>query len=321
MSKKHLKKGRLFMTIALIAGTIVAADCVRRDFTPQPDCNIVVTGSFKPSGVSSQSANADSALLSENTQASTQAVTGITNLGYSEFAVPSSQLSVGMLTLIDSAHPIITNDSASLSVLSNTANSLYSVRSDDIMLNCDAAEALNAMMTDYNTATGLSNFIVYSTTQAYTGENSVCNKIFPESVSGYTIDLAIQGSSNVLEYDGNDAEAWIVENCTKYGFIVRYPKGKEASTGQNYCPWHLRYVGKVHSNIMNENNFCLEEYLNWIKGYTIENTPLLYSIDGISYEIYSAAYMGDTTSVRVPVSGNYTISGNNSDAYIITAVK
>lgn len=54
----------------------------------------------------------------------------------------------------------------------------------------------------------------------------------------------------------------IIHNyLSKYGFILRYPKGKEYITGYNYEPWHIRYVGKeVADNIYN-NNLTLEEYV------------------------------------------------------------
>ena len=71
---------------------------------------------------------------------------------------------------------------------------------------------------------------------------------------------------------------------------------------------------------MKQNNLCLEEYLEWLKGYTIDN-PFKYDLNGISYEIYYTASLGDSTPVRVPVSGSYTISGNNMDGFIVTAVK
>ncbi len=37
---------------------------------------------------------------------------------------------------------------------------------------------------------------------------------------------------------------WVAKNAYKYGFIIRYPKGKEDITKYEYEPWHLRYVGK-----------------------------------------------------------------------------
>lgn len=48
----------------------------------------------------------------------------------------------------------------------------------------------------------------------------------------------------------------------KYGFILRYPKGKEQITGYDYEPWHLRYVGKEAAQEIYDGGFTLEEYLN-----------------------------------------------------------
>ncbi|MGL5354848.1 MAG: D-alanyl-D-alanine carboxypeptidase family protein [Clostridium sp.] len=60
----------------------------------------------------------------------------------------------------------------------------------------------------------------------------------------------------------NTAEAkWLQENCYKYGFILRYPEGKEWKTGFIYESWHFRYIGKEHSKNFNNNNLTLEEYL------------------------------------------------------------
>ncbi len=50
--------------------------------------------------------------------------------------------------------------------------------------------------------------------------------------------------------------------CHEYGFIIRYPKDKETITGISYEPWHLRYVGKPHAEIMMESGLTMEEYLD-----------------------------------------------------------
>ena len=71
---------------------------------------------------------------------------------------------------------------------------------------------------------------------------------------------------------------------------------------------------------MAEKDLCLEEYLDFLKDHTFDNA-FAYNLNGVNYEIYSAASLGDSTPVRVPISGNYTISGNNSDRYIITTIK
>ena len=53
---------------------------------------------------------------------------------------------------------------------------------------------------------------------------------------------------------------WMAENCAQFGFILRYPKDKEAITEINYEPWHLRYVGVEVATYIMENGLCLEEF-------------------------------------------------------------
>jgi D-alanyl-D-alanine carboxypeptidase len=55
---------------------------------------------------------------------------------------------------------------------------------------------------------------------------------------------------------------WLLEHCAEYGFILRYPKGKEAITGIIYEPWHFRYVGAAAAREIMDGGLCLEEYLN-----------------------------------------------------------
>lgn len=53
---------------------------------------------------------------------------------------------------------------------------------------------------------------------------------------------------------------WLLKNAYKYGFIIRFPKGKEKITGYKYEPWHYRYVGVKAAKIIYKNNLTLEEY-------------------------------------------------------------
>lgn len=65
-----------------------------------------------------------------------------------------------------------------------------------------------------------------------------------EHHTGLAIDICSAESS--LYTEGSDymkMANWLAENCCKYGFIVRYPKGKDSITGYKYEPWHLRYIG------------------------------------------------------------------------------
>ena len=83
-----------------------------------------------------------------------------------------------------------------------------------------------------------------------------------------------------LAYDVNTAnygfvgtaEAyWIEQHCAEFGFIVRYPQGKEKITGYDYEPWHIRYVGVELAQKLQATGQCLEEYLNITSKY--ENAP------------------------------------------------
>ena len=65
----------------------------------------------------------------------------------------------------------------------------------------------------------------------------------------------------------NDAQAdtavqrWLMANCWKYGFILRYPADKVPQTGIIYEPWHYRYVGEEYAKAIYDSGLCLEEWL------------------------------------------------------------
>ena len=242
--------------------------------------------------------------------------------GFMEFSVEYSQLFSGDLVKVDNNTPYASTQMTSAVDLINYRNDYYTLinETDSVILNTDAAKALNLMMKDYYNATGKANFLVYGTTNTYTGSDSYCPQYFPESETGNTIDLAVNVGSYVLTYDGCDEEKWIIDNCHKYGYILRFPADKTEKTGYGFYPWHLRYVGSVHADIMKELNYCFEEYLEFLNNYTFDH-PLSYNLRGIMYNIYSVKCTGETTLVPVPKSGNYTISGNNTDSFIITSIK
>lgn len=321
MSKPHLRKGRLISAMVLISASIIAANSIIKDLFP-PNTKLIIDGNFKSSSSVVSAPGSDPRTLGNPTDPSVQAETDMSYMGYSEVTIAAEELSSGLLAVINSEHPYKASETSSMVKLKDFKNEFYSIRSDDIMLNSSAADALNLMMADYNAATQLSDIIIYTTTQQYTGPDSACPTVLAESASGLTIDLAVQGADgSILVYDGADVEGWILENCTRYGFVVRYPEGKDSLTGQPGNTWHLRYVGNVHAAVMAQNNQCLEEYVEWIKGYSVETQTYTCNINGTEYEIYYTPYMGDTTSIRVPVSGNYTTSGNNIDGFIISALK
>lgn len=83
-----------------------------------------------------------------------------------------------------------------------------------------------------------------------------------EHQTGLAMDITSMNHSNLNESFSETKEAkWLHENMYDYGFILRYPKGKEDITGYNYEPWHIRYVGKSASKEIQKTGQTLEEYL------------------------------------------------------------
>ena len=68
-----------------------------------------------------------------------------------------------------------------------------------------------------------------------------------------------------FQYD--PAGQWLDKNCYKYGFIIRYPKGKESSTGYMYEPWHVRYIGVDLATKVTQSGLSLEEYFGITSQY------------------------------------------------------
>ena len=88
-----------------------------------------------------------------------------------------------------------------------------------------------------------------------------------EHNTGLCFDIAEQGSSWLrVDFENTKQGKWLRENAPKYGFILRYPKEKQAITGISYEPWHFRYVGVEHAQKITQQGMCLEEYIDSLGG-------------------------------------------------------
>lgn len=84
-----------------------------------------------------------------------------------------------------------------------------------------------------------------------------------EHQTGLAMDLLSDEYRTLDEgFKNTKAYKWIIENSYKYGFILRYPEGKEEVTGYAYEPWHIRYVGDRVAKEISSKGITLEEYLN-----------------------------------------------------------
>ena len=84
-----------------------------------------------------------------------------------------------------------------------------------------------------------------------------------EHQSGLAMDI----NSVYDSFAYTDEAKWMEKNCHKYGFIIRYPKGKENITGYKYESWHIRYVGKDLAETLYKRGITLEEYFDITSEY------------------------------------------------------
>ncbi len=89
-----------------------------------------------------------------------------------------------------------------------------------------------------------------------------------EHQSGLAIDL----NEITNAFKDTKEGKWVAANCHKYGFILRYPEGKEAQTGYMYEPWHIRYVGVDTATAIYNSGLCLEEYFGITSAYLVAVT-------------------------------------------------
>lgn len=105
--------------------------------------------------------------------------------------------------------------------------------------------------------------------QGYTEENAIketeklqAHPGYSEHHTGMAVDIMPESNQYPSKEQEESGEIkWLMANCYKYGFILRYPEDKVDITHINYEPWHYRYVGKKAAKYITEHNLCLEEYL------------------------------------------------------------
>ncbi len=103
----------------------------------------------------------------------------------------------------------------------------------------------NTLFTNSTKRNGLEHALIYSAKPGHS-----------EHQTGFAADInSVQESfKNTNEY------TWLIDNSYKYGFIERYPSGKEFITGYGYEPWHYRYIGVEDATKVHEAEITFEEY-------------------------------------------------------------
>lgn len=82
-----------------------------------------------------------------------------------------------------------------------------------------------------------------------------------EHQTGLVLDISTLHYGLITQFEESKEFKKLIANCHYYGFILRYPKGKENITGYNYEPWHFRFVGRESATFIMTHNLTLEEYI------------------------------------------------------------
>ena len=243
----------------------------------------------------------------------------------------------GHLVLVNDQNPITQYSDEHLVEIGSYLEGICNMKSKEIKLKEEAAVALKEMLITFNDEVGendltvISGYRDFNTQEALhyesiqeeqqASDTFVARPDRSEHHTGLAVDFGLcykDGTSS--HYDGTGIYEWINNNCYKYGFILRYDTSKKELTGIGYEPWHFRYVGKVHAQIIKELNLCLEEYIEQLKSYTYYSNPGQgITKDTQNYSIYYVPAEGSITNIPVPTNKKYDISGNNMDGYIVTA--
>ena len=130
---------------------------------------------------------------------------------------------------------------------------------------------------------------------------------FSEHEAGLALDVYVKGYGG-MSLIKTEAGRLLAECCADYGFIIRYPEGKEEITGTPYEPWHIRYVGAPHAKVISSYGLTYEEYLEAL-------TP------GVWYKLEDylvGRFSIDAVEIPTDPSLSYSLSYDNTGYCIVT---
>lgn len=237
-------------------------------------------------------------------------------------------LGKGVLALVNDKNPWKLDEADNLDgiygyMFDKDNNQVCRASSTNVQGNKNMLKYLNSMLVDFNADSDNNNVVI---SNIYSGDSDdKTNADSPEHMTGYAVDFntydAESGTFPLFKADGE--YRWIGENCWKYGFVQRYKSTKSSITNVDEKTNHYRYVGYVNAEIMTKNNLCLEEYVDYVKKYSVDKPLDFQSENGAEYMLYYIS-AGNEKSVKLPILLNddgseykYGYSGNNIDGYIV----
>lgn len=235
-------------------------------------------------------------------------------------------LKTGSLVLVNSQNKI---DRANVFLTVQSLHPIagpYKLSGTDLYLTKDAKDAFLNMVNALNAATGSNELLVHTAFTKTATETPTSKESDKEHDAGVAIDFRVFTSTGIT-YKLTDAYSseiysWLLENSYKYGYVLRYPADKEATTGQSVAN-QFRYVGEAHAKYMHEENLCLEEYLNVLKTShnTFEKALKVTTASKESYVYYIDASTAGDLQYKTLKNYTVTLSGDNLGGIIVTMTK
>lgn len=249
--------------------------------------------------------------------------------GYTNVPMDSNGVYSGDLLAVNGNHiyQFPEDDTNIVTLYDHIKTEYYGVSDFEVKLDEEVIEHLNDLMQDFAETQHNTDIVVIGgyrsaedQNQRYSDGISGVIGGFSDYHTGRSFDMGVfpQDGSGSGYYSPTGIYSWIDEHAADYGFVVRFPEGKESYTNERARTQTYRYVGVPHSTYMKQNNLCLEEYIEKIKSYTT-NKPLEISSGANVYKVYYVESGYDAkTNVGVPLGEDYEISGNNEDGFIVT---
>lgn len=232
----------------------------------------------------------------------------------------------GNLILVNAKYPMLFHDETSHVPVAGTEVLLCKEAEEKLQLIFEAIDSKGEIVpvSGYRSESEQTEIFAKSLLD-YGGDFTQKYVAFPkhsEHQTGLAIDLGIR-KENIdfirpdFPYDGICEE--FRKLAPRYGFVERYPKLKEHITGISHEPWHFRYVGYPHSEMMQCFGLTLEEYIDFLKYFAgCRNYLRWLSGDNAFRVFYAKADTGETTTIELPDGYGYVVSGNNTDGFIVT---
>lgn len=261
--------------------------------------------------------------------------------GYKAISLSRDEVHRGDLILVNSDYEYVFPEDADIVGISENKTSDYKVAYDNLRLDARILGIFNDMLAEFSSVMNRRDVIVNSGYRDYKEQQDIYQSRkelygeayadayvqdpgYSEHHTGYALDMSVYTDDGVsMTFDKDPDFTWFYHASHTYGFIRRYANHKEDITGIPNEEWHFRYVGKPHAYYMYSNDLCLEEYIALLRSYPFDGEHLEFRDDSEQlWEMYFIpASDSGATEVYIPTEGEYTLSGNNVDGFIVAAEK